>query len=264
MKITFKGIRISLLVIVFASVLNYTYHEKITTTSWEEPLEMVIYPINSSGSADVAKYIKKININQFQQDIDAFYEHEGKRYGVKAEPPILTELGPEIHSLPPARPRSGNIISNMLWSLKLRLWAYRNTPQSDSIYSVIRMYVIYHPMAYDTPIPHSSGLQKGLLGVVHAFAGRQQNQQNNVVIAHELLHTVGATDKYDPQTNQPLVPDGMGNPNQTPLYPQERAELMAGRIALSRTKSEMPASLYSCIIGETTAKEIGWMRILPR
>ena len=32
---------------------------------------------------------------------------------------------------------------------------------------------------------------------------------NNVVIAHELLHTVGATDKYDPVTDAPRIPDGL-------------------------------------------------------
>ena len=58
-----------------------------------------------------------------------------------------------------------------------------------------------------------SGLQKGLIGVVNAFASDEQAAQNNVVIAHELLHTVGATDKYDPRTNQPSHPDGYAEPD---------------------------------------------------
>ena len=44
---------------------------------------------------------------------------------------------------------------------------------------------------------HSTGLQKGMLGVVNAFASADQEGSNAVVIAHELLHTFGATDKYD-------------------------------------------------------------------
>ena len=43
---------------------------------------------------------------------------------------------------------------------------------------------------------------------------------NDMVIAHELLHTLGATDKYDPVNNAPRFPDGYGDPQQMPLYPQ--------------------------------------------
>ncbi len=51
-----------------------------------------------------------------------------------------------------------------------------------------------------TAVPHSLGLQAGLLGVVYAFADETLDAPNNVVIAHEVLHTLGATDKYDPET----------------------------------------------------------------
>ena len=44
----------------------------------------------------------------------------------------------------------------------------------------------------------------------------------------------------------------------TPLYPQERAEIMAGRIALSEARFEMPGSLRRCVIGPETAEEIGF------
>ena len=50
-----------------------------------------------------------------------------------------------------------------------------------------------------------------------------------MVIAHEFLHTVGATDKYDPATEQPQFPDGYGEPQRVPLVPTGEAEIMAGR-----------------------------------
>jgi len=40
-----------------------------------------------------------------------------------------------------------------------------------------------------------------------------------VVIAHELLHTVGATDKYDPATNESSLPEGYAEPDKIPLFP---------------------------------------------
>ena len=82
------------------------------------------------------------------------------------------------------------------------------------------MFVLYHDPAVTPTVPHSLGLTKGFIGVVYAFAAPVMNGENNVVIAHELLHTVGATDKYDPANDAPRFPDGYGDPDQRPLYPQ--------------------------------------------
>ena len=95
---------------------------------------------------------------------------------------------------------------------------------------------------------------------MHVFASRAQADENKIVIAHELLHTVGATDKYDPATNQPLFPDGYGDPAQDPTYPQKAAEIMGGRIAVSKSEASMPAGLHEALVGDTTAREIGWDR----
>ncbi|MGZ5031405.1 MAG: hypothetical protein ACXV8I_12530, partial [Methylobacter sp.] len=94
---------------------------------------------------------------------------------------------------------------------------------------------------------------------VHAFASIDQDQQNNIVIAHEFLHTVGATDKYDADNNA-LFPIGYADPEQSPLYPQAKAEIMVGRIPLSATNGRMAAGLDECVIGKQTAKEIDWLQ----
>jgi len=96
--------------------------------------------------------------------------------------------------------------------------------------------------------------------VVNAFATRSQNAQNNIVIAHELLHTVGATDKYDPATNQPLYPQGYAEPEQQPLLPQRFAEIMGGRVPLTQADAEMPDGLEQVLIGADTAREIRWLK----
>ena len=83
--------------------------------------------------------------------------------------------------------------------------------------------------------------------------------RNRIVIAHELMHILGASDKYDPRTGQPFAPDGLANPSKIPLYPQNQAEIMAGRIAVSASSWAQPTSLSACVIGEVTASEIGWL-----
>jgi hypothetical protein len=119
------------------------------------------------------------------------------------------------------------------------------------------VFVLYHDPALTPTVPHSLGLAKGLIGVVYAFATPEMNGANNVVIAHEMLHTVGATDKYGAD-DAPRFPEGYGNPAQSPLYPQLTAELMAGRRMLSPYKWQQAASLDEVVIGPATALEIRW------
>ena len=74
------------------------------------------------------------------------------------------------------------------------------------------------------------------------------------------MHVLGATDKYRPDTLAPVFPEGFADPQRQPLYPQTRAEIMAGRCALSAHDFEMPASLRDVVVGPLTAREIGWTR----
>jgi hypothetical protein len=101
-------------------------------------------------------------------------------------------------------------------------------------------------------------MQKGLVGVVHAFADPQMTRTNNVVIAHEILHTLGATDKYDPATLAPLFPIGYAEPDREPRFPQTLTEIMAGRFAVDSRTFEMPDSLDDVRVGAATALEIRW------
>jgi hypothetical protein len=82
---------------------------------------------------------------------------------------------------------------------------------------------------------------------------------NAIVIAHEIMHTLGASDKYDFATDLPLVPSGLGDRERVPRFPQPTAELMAGRRALSPDEAQMPDSLDEVVVGPETALEIRWV-----
>jgi hypothetical protein len=45
-----------------------------------------------------------------------------------------------------------------------------------------------------------------------------------------------------------------------PRYPQHKAELMGGRVAISPQQAVIPADLSQTLIGAKTAQEIGWMK----
>lgn len=140
----------------------------------------------------------------------------------------------------------------------MRWWSWRNGGQDGLARDDVRMYVLYQKRKTDGPLERSVGIKNGGYGVVNADASRQSAAHNRIVIAHELLHILGASDKYDLYTGQPLASGGLANPAQSPLYPQEFAEIMGGRIATSATRWRRPPSLGSCVIGADTASEIGW------
>lgn len=251
-----RTFRILLLLCLLALVAGMTYWERLVVTQWTRPLEVVIYPINGDGSGKVQDYVRGLDESRFRE-IRTFLEKQSARYAGKEMPVAAIQLGREIGEIPPTPPGGGRrAVESLLWSLKLRYFAFRHTPFFDSL-GRIRLFVVYHEGEEGKPLQHSLGLQKGLIGVVHAFALTKQDMQNNVVITHELLHTLGATDKYDAQ-GMPLYPEGFGEAGDGPHYPQHVAEIMAGRVALSPQKAEIPESLDACVVGYKTAYEVNW------
>jgi len=254
----FKAFRIITLLLIFIALAFYSKTQKLKSRNWTAPLEVVIYPMNSEQNEAVENYIQQLNNDVFKE-IDTFFANEAEHYKLIIQQPTKTNLGKIIQIFPPPAPAFPfNTLEAILWSIKLRYWAYNNTPDDKSNLHRVRVYVYYHEATEDKQLKHSLGLDKGLLSIVHAFASKDQEAQNNIVIAHELLHTVGALDKYD-NNNQPVFPEGYAEPNKDPLFPQLQAEIMAADIPLSQTDSEMAESLDHCIIGKKTATEINWL-----
>lgn len=215
--------------------------------------------MNGEGNSIVGEYINQLDDATFKA-IDQFFKREATHYELINEQPIKTRLGQTLQELPPEPPSPPfNSIEAIVWSLKFRYWAYTSTPDNESNLHRVRVFVYYHEATEGKTLKHSLGLDKGLLSIVHAFAAKEQQPQNNIVIAHELLHTVGATDKYNSH-NEPIYPDGYAEPDKQPLFPQQRAEIMSARIPSSEFQSKMADNLTQCLIGEKTAVEINWIQ----
>ncbi len=251
---TFRRLRILLLLGVLFAALGLTWVEQKMVRGWQAPLDVVVIPINGDGSEVSAAYIRDLKVQGFDE-IRRFVERETARYGVKQVPSMLITLDPELKKHPPAPPQGGNVLSTIWWSLKLRWWVYQQSGVWMPQLGKIKLYVLFHAPQDNVPLAHSLGLQKGLIGVVHAFADSKQASQNNIVIAHELLHTLGATDKYGPG-GQPIYPQGYAEPDLPLSMPRHEAEIMAGRYVAANGRVTMPSSLERCVIGAQTAHEI--------
>lgn len=250
-------LRILALLVVLLLVAVGTWRDRVRSTQWRVPLFVAVYPVAADDSPVTRDYVAALTCEQFAA-IDRFFEAEAQRYRIGLATPLQTRLKPPLHTIPPQRSADAGIFSTLLWSLRVRYWAWRQTANAGEP-ADIRIFVLYHDPALSPSVPHSLGLQKGLIGVVYAFAQNSMDGGNTVVIAHEILHTLGATDKYDPANDAPRFPEGYGDPAQAPLFPQSSAELMGGRRMLSRTQWEQPADLGEVVIGPQTALEIRWL-----
>ncbi len=256
----FRRIRIFILLFILLAVAVNTWRAQRQAVEWKAPLHVVIYPINGDRSERVTRYLATIQDSVFDE-IEDFIEFQASTYHVYTSwgQPVTIALAPEVDAIPPAPPREHSMLSVVCWSLRLRYWAWRHDSYAGPSPQV-RLFVQYFDPATPQALPHSLGLQKGMIGVVNVFAARHMAGSNNVVIAHELLHTLGASDKYAPATNLPRFPDGYAEPQRHPLHPQEKAEIMGGRIPHSESRASIPESLGQVVVGAATAREINWLR----
>jgi hypothetical protein len=251
----FKAIRIFFLLVILLFVSLSTWLTQARSTDWNNSLWVKVYPINADGSEQVAQYINRLDVDDFTA-IESFISNETERYGHSVRRPVRMELGHEIREQPPKVAADPSMLNIVFWSLKLRWWASSVTDNQDNPDPDVRIFVRYHEQSGEFELDNSVGLQKGMVGIVNAFAGAQYQGTNNVVIAHEFLHTLGASDKYESGSGLPVFPAGYAEPERRPLYPQQRAEIMGGRIAVSKYDAIIPKNLQYTTIGEETATEI--------
>ena len=249
-----RKVRIAILLLILLFVALNTYFDRVYSTQWNDALRVAAFPINADGSAITERYIHSLPATPFQP-IEAFFAEEAKHYGLKLDQPVRITLAQPLRERPPVLAPDAGRLGVMIWSLKMRYWSWRvDSPPGTEI----KLFLLYHDPQRSSVLPHSVGMQKGLFGVVHVFADKTMEGSNDVVTAHELLHALGATDKYSFGNNLPQLPEGYAEPERMPLYPQSFAELMAGRIPVSADEAEIPESLRQVVVGPQTAAEIGW------
>ena len=94
----------------------------------------------------------------------------------------------------------------MRWAAMTLAWN-SDLPKPD-----ITLFAVYHDAGTGRVLDSSTALRKGLIAIAHVFAEPRQKGANDVVMVHELLHTLGATDKYSFGTLQPDFPIGYVEP----------------------------------------------------
>jgi hypothetical protein len=253
-----RNVRIFILLLILLVVALSQYLDRVRSTDWDTTLRVAVIPIRADDSTTTASYIGQLTPAAFES-LNEFFTEEARRYSVALDEPIRFSLAPTLEKRPPILERQAGFLGTFFWNLRARFWAWR-IGDVPGVQPNVRLFVLYHDPEISPSLAHSVGLQKGLFGIVNVFADAGMSGSNDVVIAHELLHTLGATDKYSFVDNQPLYPPGYAEPALDPLLPQRYAELMGGRIPVSERESVIPESLQQVLVGSLTAAEIGWAR----
>jgi len=252
----FKLFRIVVLLSILFVILVGTWMTERRLASWQQPIWVTLYPIIDDGNSASMRFGRTLETENFE-DINSFFSTELARYGVNMPAPLQFQLAPVSSERPPAIPERHSTIAIAWWSLKMRWWAWRREKPPGLVAPDIQIFLIYHEPGEFSEMRMSVGMRKGRYGLVKAYTGKNNRDYNHIVITHELLHVLGASDKYVFETGDPVHPEGFAEPNKTPLFPQSRAEIMAAVIPLSATAHVLPGSLDQCRIGQHTAEEIG-------
>ena len=252
-----KKLRIFVLLLILVGAIQQTFLDK-ADLEWKDNFYVAVYPVNADGSSEVGAYIKTLKREDFEPMVE-YFATEAERYKLGMRHPVEVQLGEVVSEIPPAPPSDNSILSTIIWSLKFRFFAWNNSPKVP-VKPDIKLYLLYHNPATSPVLSHSTALNKGRIGRVNLFGESSYAKQNLVILAHELLHTLTASDKYDLSNTLPIYPNGFAEPDKLPRYPQDLAEIMGGRVPMSETKAEIPKSLAQTLIGDKTAREIGWVK----
>ncbi|HVO29845.1 MAG TPA: hypothetical protein VMV18_03880 [bacterium] len=254
----FYWLRVGALAAILGVVLWTTYVTRWRIRNWSRPVTVAIYPMVAEDSPVVTAWTDGVDGAAFTAVSD-FFDREGHRYGIAHENLLSVRVAPSFRDeLPPDPPKSGKKLDIALWSLNLRRWAFtmkhrHGLPSADA-----EVFVLYQKEG-EHALDRSLAVEKFRVGIVHAFAGGGNAPWTALAVSHELLHTVGASDKYE-ASGYPVFPEGFADPEKIPRFPQQRCEVMAGQIADGDRSFHQAQSVSECVVGPVTAREIGWTK----
>jgi hypothetical protein len=258
-RATFRKVRIALLLGVLAFTAAWgasTAYRRRLRAHWERPLQVGIVLLAPAGAVDMDAWRRDA------ARLSARLGEEMHRYrGGGAVPFEFSVVGPVpwTGTLPFSPPTSA--ASDRAWHA-LDVW--RTVRGIDSAAGGVvggfdvRVFFQAAPVqGRDMVFAEGSGALNGEVAFVRGSADGDLTIPLQVV-GHELLHMVGATDKYD-GSGHAREPGGLADPERVPRYPQDHAEWMAGEVALGPARGRLPETLDELRIGAATAREIGWI-----
>jgi hypothetical protein len=258
------GALLVVLLVVAAWAAGVTRGRK-ARSAWDRTLPVAIVLVARAPPPEGTVTRLRVGVEELSRRLEA--ELARHRGGATPAPFAFTVVGPVVwDGAFPLDPVSAGLVDRL--SHAFRLW--RSLGSIDSAAGVapdlydVRVYVLLEapPAGGPRTFAEGSGAAGGEIGLVRAWADPSDATLALTAAAHELLHCLGASDKYD-AAGHALEPEGLADPGLSPRYPQRHAELMVGEVPLAPGQGRLPASLAEIRIGPATAREIGWLPSSP-
>ena len=108
----FRRFRIAILLYILILVGGGAWLTSRDSTDWQEPLWILVYPINADHSKASDSYIRALEPDSFTA-IERFFSQQGRAYDLELAQPVTIRLATPLCVLPPSPPPDGDILSVM-------------------------------------------------------------------------------------------------------------------------------------------------------
>jgi hypothetical protein len=260
----FYRVRVGILLGVLAFVSLYAakdYWTRHARRAWQRPLEIALVLLERGAIDPAALAAFEARIPALERALEA----EFRRYGGRFRPFRFRRFGPVPERVPPP---SADAAPGLLQPLRISYELFWFARQSDEAVGLEgshdgTIYVLLSaPVSDRRALVEGLGQDGGRIAVTRIELSEDSVDFGLFVITHELFHLLGASDRYGADGTA-LVPDGLGEPELEPLYPQESAEVMARGRVIEPGHEVPPGDLDELRVGTRTASEIGWGTVSP-
>ena len=258
-KRRFYRMRVAFLLSVLAAVLVYAATDVLhreRRKDWSHTL-VVAFVFLRLGNVDTeAVNALRDRLPDLEQRLNA----ELARYRPNAPRMRLLAYGPADVSQPPPKLDEDGLVAlaEHNWTLSRYLRDADTHAGFDPDACDARIYLVLRsPDDPERTFVEGNSQLGGWHGLVEVELDDSMIDFSLFVAAHEMFHTLGATDKYDAHGTK--IPDGLAEPDLRPMYPQRYVELMARMRPLGHGEEMLPDTLDELRVGPATAREIGWL-----
>ena len=261
-KTRFFRIRLSVLLVALVGVLLYAWSElrrRALRTDWSRPLRVAVVWVPAAPMEAGLRESLRARLPALEEQLAA--EMAPHRPGLTPFSFVLGDAGDRGPGPPPQLGLEDDLWQELRFTWDLSAWAAAcdDAAGLDASLFDARIYLVARPGdGQGLLMIEGIGQQGGDLGVVTLDLEASMIDPALFVVTHELFHILGASDKYAPDGSI-IVPDGLGDPDQVPKYPQRGAEVMARHRAVGPGRSVPPESLAELRVGTATAREIRWL-----
>ncbi|MEO8184684.1 MAG: hypothetical protein ABI895_38235 [Deltaproteobacteria bacterium] len=252
--------RVSVLSLVLLGVLGYAMRDHARRSArrdWQRPLQIALVLL-LEGEVDPGA------LGLFQERVGSLeeaLEREFGRYGGTFRPIRFRQFGPAPEpGPPPTLAAEPSLWQSLTLSLSLGAFARASDRAAGVDNGAFdgKIYVrLSTPRSPRRSLVEGLGEDGGRIAVTRLELRDDSADFGLFVVAHELFHLLGANDRYGPDGFAD-IPDGLGEPEREPRYPQRSVEVMARGRVLEPGREQPPSQLDELRVGTRTASEIGW------